>query len=64
MSEHIPKDLDTCRSNPGTTSTRGGSCASLGQVFPGTGGLRLGHISDIVCFLLLMGLDVFREIAA
>ena len=37
----------------------GYSRASLCQVFPGVSGLGLGNIFDIVCFLLLMGLNVF-----
>lgn len=37
----------------------GYSCASLCQVFPGVSGLGLGNIFDIVCFLLLMGFNVF-----
>ena len=37
----------------------GYSCASLCQVFPGVRGLGLGNIFDIVCFLLLMGFNVF-----
>ena len=39
----------------------GGGCssASLCQAFPGMSGLGLANIFDIVCFLLLMGFDIF-----
>lgn len=59
-------DLETCRSNPVTTRTWGNvrwgeGIAVLPYVgwLPGVSGLGLGNIFDIVCFLLLMGFNVF-----